>query len=54
MAGYNEIPYRILQTPRADQAAWVAAVMEAIGGILDAPRGRYSVDHGIPVKSDRK
>ncbi|HEY6759551.1 MAG TPA: NAD(P)H-binding protein [Baekduia sp.] len=39
MAGYNEIPYAILTTPRSDEDAWVAAVGEAIDGILAAPRG---------------
>jgi hypothetical protein len=40
MAAYNEIPHAVLATPRADQDAWVAAVREAIDGVLAAPRGR--------------
>jgi hypothetical protein len=39
MAGYNEIPYAILEADRDDEAAWVAAVRVAIEGILAAPRG---------------
>jgi hypothetical protein len=38
MAEYNEIPYAILDTPRDDEAAWVAAVRAAIDGILAANR----------------
>lgn len=40
MAAYNEIPYAILDTPRDDEDAWVAAVLAAIDGVLAAPRGR--------------
>jgi NAD(P)H-binding len=40
MATYNEIPYVILDAPRDDEAGWVAAVTEAIDGVLAAPRGR--------------
>jgi hypothetical protein len=40
MAGYNEIPYAILTTPRDDGQAWADAVLAAIDGILAAPRGR--------------
>lgn len=40
MAAYNEIPYAVLDVPRDDEAAWVAAVRDAIDGILAAPRGR--------------
>ena len=40
MAGYNEIPHAILAADRADEDAWVAAVLAAIDGILAAPRGR--------------
>jgi len=39
MASYNEIPYVILDADRSDEDAWVAAVLEAIDGILAAPRG---------------
>jgi hypothetical protein len=39
MAGYNEIPYAILEVSRDDEHAWVAAVREAIDGVLAAPRG---------------
>jgi hypothetical protein len=39
MATYNEIPYAILDTPRADQDAWVSAVLEDIDGVLAAQRG---------------
>jgi len=39
MAGYNEIPYAILDTPRDDEDAWVAAVLAAIDGVLAARRG---------------
>jgi voltage-gated potassium channel Kch len=40
MAAYNEIPHVILATPRADEDAWVAALLQAVDGILAAPRGR--------------
>jgi hypothetical protein len=40
MADFNEIPHAILDTPRADEDAWVAAVVEAVDGVLAAPRGR--------------
>jgi hypothetical protein len=40
MATYNEIPFAILDADRADEDAWVAAVLAAIDGILAAPRGR--------------
>ncbi|HMJ35432.1 MAG TPA: hypothetical protein VK501_16105 [Baekduia sp.] len=40
MAGYNEIPHAILDAPRADESAWVAAVLAGIDGVLAAPRGR--------------
>jgi hypothetical protein len=40
MAAYNEIPHAILDAPRDDEAAWVAAVREAIDGVIAAPRGR--------------
>jgi hypothetical protein len=40
MAVYNEIPHAILAADRADEGAWVAAVLAAIDGILAAPRGR--------------
>jgi hypothetical protein len=39
MAGYNEIPYAILDAPREDEDAWVDAVLGAIDGVLAAPRG---------------
>jgi hypothetical protein len=39
MASYNEIPYAILDVPRGDEDAWVAAVLDAIDGVLAAPRG---------------
>jgi voltage-gated potassium channel Kch len=39
MATYNEIPYAVLTTPRTDADAWVAAVLDAIDGVLAAPRG---------------
>jgi hypothetical protein len=39
MAAYNEIPHAILDTPRDDEGAWVAAVLAAIDGVLSAPRG---------------
>jgi NAD(P)-dependent dehydrogenase (short-subunit alcohol dehydrogenase family) len=38
MAGYNEIPYAILDVPRDDEAAWVAAVRAAIDGVLAQDR----------------
>lgn len=40
MAEYNEIPYAVIDVPRDDEAIWVAAVREAIDGVLAAPRGR--------------
>jgi hypothetical protein len=40
MASYNEIPHAELGVPRDDEAAWVAAVLAAIDGLLAAPRGR--------------
>jgi hypothetical protein len=40
MAEYNEIPHAILDAERRDERAWVAAVVEAIDGVLAAPRGR--------------
>jgi hypothetical protein len=40
MATYNEIPHAILDAPREDEAAWVAAVLAGIDGVLAAPRGR--------------
>jgi hypothetical protein len=40
MADYNEIPHAILDVRRDDEAAWVAAVREAIDGVIAAPRGR--------------
>jgi hypothetical protein len=40
MATYNEIPFAILDADRGDEQAWVAAVLEAIDGILAAPRRR--------------
>ncbi|MCW2993169.1 MAG: hypothetical protein JWQ18_664 [Conexibacter sp.] len=40
MAEYNEIPHAVLGAPREDEDAWVEAVLEAIDGVLAAPRGR--------------
>jgi hypothetical protein len=40
MAEYNEIPHAILDVSRGDEGAWVAAVVDAIDGVLAAPRGR--------------
>jgi hypothetical protein len=40
MADYNEIPHAILDTPRDDERAWVAAVLGGIDSVLAAPRGR--------------
>jgi hypothetical protein len=40
MATYNEIPHAILAASRDDVDAWVAAVLEAVDGVLAAPRGR--------------
>jgi hypothetical protein len=40
MADFNEIPHAILDVPRADEDAWVAAVLAAVDGVLAAPRGR--------------
>jgi hypothetical protein len=42
MAAYNEIPHAILDVAREDEAAWVAAVIGAIDGVLATPRGRES------------
>jgi hypothetical protein len=39
MAEYNEIPHAILEAQRGDERAWVAAVVDAIDGVLAAPRG---------------
>jgi hypothetical protein len=39
MATYNEIPFAVLDVPRADADAWVTAVLDAIDGVLAAPRG---------------
>ena len=35
----NEIPYALAQSPRDDEAAWVAEVRRAIDAVLAAPRG---------------
>jgi hypothetical protein len=40
MAQYNEIPHAILDARRGDERAWVSAVVDAIDGVLAAPRGR--------------
>lgn len=40
MARYNEIPHAILEVDRTDEDAWVTAVLEAVDGVLAAPRGR--------------
>ncbi|MCW3021973.1 MAG: hypothetical protein JWR30_1295, partial [Conexibacter sp.] len=40
MADFNEIPHAILDVSRADEDAWVAAVLAAVDGVLAAPRGR--------------
>jgi hypothetical protein len=40
MADFNEIPHAILDAPREDEEAWVAAVLAAVDGVLAAPRGR--------------
>jgi hypothetical protein len=40
MAGYNEIPYALLDAPRDDEAAWTQAVLDAVDGVLAAPRGQ--------------
>jgi hypothetical protein len=40
MADFNEIPHAILEVPRQDEDAWVAAVLAAVDGLLAAPRGR--------------
>ena len=40
MAAYNEIPYVVIDRPRDDESAWVDGVLEAIDGIVAAPRGR--------------
>ncbi|WP_445149449.1 NAD(P)H-binding protein [Baekduia sp. Peel2402] len=39
MAGYNEIPYAILDVARDDPEAWADAILEQIDGVLAAPRG---------------
>jgi hypothetical protein len=39
MAGYNEIPYAILDVSRDDPEAWADAILERIDGVLAAPRG---------------
>lgn len=39
MAGYNEIPYAILDASRDDPDAWADAILERIDGVLAAPRG---------------
>jgi hypothetical protein len=39
MAEYNEIPHAILDAPRDDEDAWVAAVLASVDGVLAAPRG---------------
>jgi voltage-gated potassium channel Kch len=38
MAAYNQIPYAIVDMTRDDEAAWVSTVLEAIDGVLAAPR----------------
>jgi NAD(P)H-binding len=38
MAAYNEIPHAIVDVAREDEPAWVSAVLEAIDGVLAAPR----------------
>ena len=38
MAAYNEIPHAVVDVPRDDEAAWVAAVRGAVDGVLAAPR----------------
>jgi hypothetical protein len=38
MAAYNEIPHAVIDVPREDEAAWVAAVRDAVDGVLSAPR----------------
>ena len=43
MAEYNEIPHAILDTSREDHDAWVVAVLDAIDGVLAAPRGGASL-----------
>jgi hypothetical protein len=40
MAAYNEIPFAIIAADRDDEPAWVRAVLDAIDGVLAAPRGR--------------
>ena len=39
MAAYNEIPHAVVDAPREDEAAWVAAVRAAVDAVLAAPRG---------------
>jgi hypothetical protein len=39
MAAYNEIPYAILDAPRADADVWASAILHEIDGVLAAPRG---------------
>lgn len=39
MAAYNEIPHAVVDAPREDEAAWVAAVRAAVDAVLTAPRG---------------
>jgi hypothetical protein len=39
MATYNEIPFAVLDVGREDAGAWVGAVLDAIDGVLAAPRG---------------
>jgi hypothetical protein len=39
MAAFNEIPYALVDVPREDEEAWVAAIREAVDGVLATPRG---------------
>jgi hypothetical protein len=39
MAAYNEIPHAVIDVPREDEAAWVAAVRAAVDAVLTALRG---------------
>jgi hypothetical protein len=39
MAAFNEIPYALVDASRDDEEAWVAAVREAVDGVLATPRG---------------
>jgi hypothetical protein len=48
MAGYNEIPYAILETPRDDADTWVSAVLSSIDGVLAAPRETARVSPETP------